>query len=327
MLETTRLVSPAENAPWEITTMAQTQPTEIFFNVAGYADNKYEKPIFSLAVKDLTRTLHDTDLSGIAINMGNLNLITLSGTINGSFGGKTVPSVTIEVTKEMSISHQLVIGSTYVQGVGNNTNTPWSIVIEVLEEETEVHFSISGFGTAYGRDEDAILFGIWNQDFDVKVKDKDVGNIALTFKPIILSGTINVTYDNKPVPYVLLTAWSLAKWDGASNDGYWDGWINATTFKPGVNGAWSMVLPAFDKETSVRFTVNGYTIGNIQQLPDPERKEFELFGWGDVWSDDGVRPADGALIKVKDADISGIHLNLGNIEPEPDESEPEEDDD
>jgi hypothetical protein len=326
-LKTTRLVSPAENAPWEITTMALTQDTEIYFKVTGYADNKYEKPIFDLSVDGLTKILHNADITGIAINMENLNLITLSGTINGSFGGKTVPSVTIDVVRK---SDDFRFGRTYVQYVGGNTNTLWSIPIPVLEEETYLHISICGFDTAYGWNDDAILFTFYNQDFGVKVKDQDVGNIALTFKPVILSGTIDVTYDNKPVPYVMLTAWSLAEWDGASNDGYWAGWLNNTTFKPEVNGAWSMVLPTFDEETSVRLTIEGYNIDKVHLLTDEERDEIRLFYWGDVWEPDEewnffVKPVDGAVVKVKDTDISGIHLDLGNIDPEPDESEETDD--
>jgi hypothetical protein len=311
-LKTTRLVSPAENAPWEITTMALTQDTDIFFHVTGYADNKYEKPIFALSVEGLTRELHDTDISGITINMGNLNLITLSGTINGSFGGKTVPSVTIDVGRK---SDDFRFGRTYVQYLGDNTNTPWSIPIPVLEEETHLHFHICGFDTAYGWDDDATLFTFYNQDFGVKVKDQDVGNIALTFKPVILSGTIDVTYDNKPVPSVTLTAWSLAEWNGVSNDGFYSGWLNSTDFIP---GAWSIMLPSFYEETSVRLSIDGYNNG------------IHLFGWGEVWEPDEewnffVKPVDGAVVKVKDTDVSGIHLNLGNIDPEPDESEETDD--
>jgi hypothetical protein len=169
--EKVRISASEENAKWSITTKAFSTPTEIFFRVGGFANNTFDTPLFYTTVKDLTKMVHNQNISNIEINMGNLRTITLSGTISANYDGKPVPSVVIQ-----AFSSEGFLGETTVLAVGSNTS--WSIKMEALDSDTEIRFGIWGFdGPSAWNDEQ--LFQLWDQDFGVTVKDKSISNIVL----------------------------------------------------------------------------------------------------------------------------------------------------
>jgi hypothetical protein len=101
-----------------------------------------------------------------------------------------------------------------------------------------------------------------------------------------LSGTINVTYDNAPVPKVTIQP---RLFEGGPVG-------NMEHLNPGTNAPWLLYIPALATSTQVTlYVAGGPTNGYIGAL-------FEF--------------TDGATVNnVQNTDISGIAINLGNITP------------
>ena len=280
--EGTRISSSEANSPWSITSKPFAVETEIFFRVQGYQNEFDGDPLFNIDVKNFSVSVKDTDKSNINIDLANLSLITLSGTLNVSYDGKPVPSVVMQVIRK---SDYFLLGeSPYLYGVGNNT--PWSIGIEALTEETDVVLSIVGSNHVWDAwSETDRLFALWNQDFGVTVKDQNVSGIALNL--ITISGTISVTYNGNLVPYVFLDLNSFGE-DGL-------GWLGNTMLTaPVANTRWLMVIPALDTaQNNIGFYVGGGQESNWDR--DLFFREMEL------------------NLSIKDQNISGITLDLGEI--------------
>jgi len=103
---------------------------------------------------------------------------------------------------------------------------------------------------------------------------------------IILSGTITINYEDKPVPFVEI---------GVEVPGH--DWISTKIPSPGPNAPWSIELPAFNSPTKISFKVTGYNEKNICLFveirePDPQ-------------------------VSAYSKDIKGIKLDLGNISNTP----------
>jgi len=104
-----------------------------------------------------------------------------------------------------------------------------------------------------------------------------LGTVSLS--SITLSGTINVTYENLPVPRVEISAYSGDKWLGSTE-----------ITSPRAGASWSIPLQGFNSSTPVYFKVYGYGPGTT------------LFS---------TQPA--LSVNVNNANIRGITLNPGNI--------------
>jgi hypothetical protein len=275
----TRLfASSGEDVPWSIIIKPFSGPTQIFLRVQCWTDDNYGSLLFQTDVKDLMVEVYNTDVSNIVIDLANFKTITLSGTISGSYEGKPVPSMAIQA---QSKSDYLVLGETSIQQVGNNI--PWSMVIESSDTDTEIMFSLFGFnGPSPWVDEE--LFSITRLS-PVTVKDQDVSDIEITLNPITLSGTINGSYDGKPIPYVRI--WVLEPFE----NGGWYSDKNFTVQQAGNNTPWSITMAGFDRDTDITLRVMGSIDG--------------YFGGGDLLFDRWEDP-----ITVKDQDVSGININL-----------------
>jgi hypothetical protein len=158
--------------------------------------------------------------------------------------------------------------------------------IEAFDEDTEVLLSIVGSNHVWDAwSEEDRLFGLWSQDFGVKVKDQNKSGIAI--KLITLSGTINVTYDDKVVPYVYLDVHSVVE-----DEWRWLG--NAMLTAPAANAKWSMVLPAFDTaQNNLVFGVAGGRESNWNR---------DLFGTE-------IR----TNYSITDQNLSGVALNFFTV--------------
>ncbi|MDR0321776.1 MAG: hypothetical protein LBI28_09755 [Treponema sp.] len=220
---------------WTIKAIKSTLPTgkEIYFRINAFSDKDYLIEMFRIDDKDNTMTLDNTNnKTGITINMTNLRTITLNGTINISHEGKSVPSVVIQAFQRTDAEDRYLLGETTVFNA--RTNTPWSIKIEALEEDTNIIFYIHGFksvplwGNDYG---DASLFNLWYLTNPITVKNTDKFNINLNIRDtseynnntgswmkwIDSSSTATIDYsvDNDGVCAVTV---------GGTPAGQWEGW-------------------------------------------------------------------------------------------------------
>jgi hypothetical protein len=285
-MEMTRFASSGANTPWSIIIKPFSEDTEIFFRVAGYADDTYYPSLFNLDVKGLTKTVRNTSISNITINMENLNTFTLSGTISGSYDGRIVPSMSIQAYGEIN-NENMFLGEAFVFEVGDNR--PWSMVVQTLESNTKVTFGVWGFDGPAPWVDEQLLFR-WGMDFGVTVKDQDKSDVAIICHvnaPITLSGTIKVTYDGEPVPKLMI----LAEYEEGSDMI----WLGETNVHPtGETTPWSITREGFSENKVISFFVRGYS-----------DNEDELFG---------ANPEQTAT--VKDKDTSNIALDLGDLKSE-----------
>jgi hypothetical protein len=113
-------------------------------------------------------------------------------------------------------------------------------------------------------------------------ENADVGSLGtVSLQTIILSGTINVTYNYETIPYVEIGA-----------DTYQHDWISYTRIdSPASDAPWSIKLPGFSSPTQISFRVIGYDTNNellFNKVVYYEPSVYNVY-------------------------ISGIDLNLGNI--------------
>jgi len=169
---------------------------------------------------------------------------------------------------------------------GNYTDIPWSIPI--AEE--------NNFFPSYGKFRLHIQQADGDDGYDIHIKtttpyigtvNANVGSLGeVNINSIILSGTINVTYENEFVPYVEIGI------NTSEND--WIGFtrIDSPGSKPGSD-EWQIKLPIIVPPAKISFRVAGYNKNNIRLFnnvidPDPS-------------------------ITVSNEDIREITLDLGNI--------------
>ena len=205
--------------------------------------------------------------------------VRLSGTINVTYDNKPVPNVEIGVdTPEQDWIKYTRLNSP-------SSKASWSISLPVFNSPTIISFRVKGYD-----DNDALLFEeIKEFDPPISVYNKDVSKISLDLgdfsakEPIKLSGTIDVTYDNKPVHHVDIGVDTLEK--------DWIAYIGLDS--PSSKAPWTISLPAFKSPTKISFRVQGYDEQNKRLFNITQ--EFDT------------------PISVFDSDVPGITLNLGNI--------------
>jgi len=236
--ESVGIPSAEQDSPWKIIIKPFTESTDIVFLIEGYSSDKYDNRLFATDVDGLKKTVYNEDVEDIAINLGDLKLITISGTFNLDYNGKKIPSVEIAASRK---DDSLRLGFATILNAGNNT--PWSIAIPAQDVDTDITFQIVGFDgpIPWGYDQ---LFAIWNgQDYGVKVKNQNKPGIALKF--ITISGTVNVTYDGSLVHIMNIQI-------------HKDGFIAGTDINSNGNTPWSVIIPAFTSDTEIEVGVNGY---------------------------------------------------------------------
>ena len=229
--EKTRISSSAEKSPWKIITKPLDTEIDIFFQVMGFHSDD-DEVFFNLDVKDLMKKLKDEDIGDIEISLENI--ITLSGTINFDFDGTPIPSMLIRA----SGSNGNVFGDSPVAMQFAGNNTPWSIKIQALDEETDVLFHFVGSSSDDPWSESDRLFALWSQDLEVTVKDQDVDDIEINL--ITLSGTLNVTNNVDNIDVRIQTYYYYVE-----NGSMWPGsiWINNADFRaPIENINWAIMV-------------------------------------------------------------------------------------
>jgi hypothetical protein len=268
----TRLTSPAANAPWSITIPALNAQAEISFRIDGYSSNGDE--LFGdWYTPDPPISVWNQDRSGIPLSMAYQS-VTLSGTINVTYNGNNVPDVRIDVYGESGSLGSITLTSPAA-------NAPWSITIPALDAEEEIYFHISGY---ISHPVNPSSFGDWYYpDPPVSVWKQDVSGISLSmaYKTVTLSGTITATYGGNNVSRVRIQALG---YDAQKQD-----WISESTYinSPNANTPWSITIQALSAPTEFSFSVYGYD------------------GWNTLFVREDI-----VTRSVSNQDVSGIALNV-----------------
>jgi hypothetical protein len=156
-----QLPTPSANTPWSFVLPAYASNTKIWISVEGKDEN--DEQLFWRRTD--TQTVRNANVSGIA-----LNFIELSGTVNVTYKGNRVPTLSINVDKKVGEDDGEWIGGTQLQNP--SANAPWSIVILAFTSDTEIIINSSGNDA-----NDQFLF--WTEVATRTVKDTNVSGIEL----------------------------------------------------------------------------------------------------------------------------------------------------
>jgi len=108
---------------------------------------------------------------------------------------------------------------------------------------------------------------------------------TVSIKSITLSGTITITMNGQPVPYIYIAAVDKENWD----------WIGSTELtSPAAGASWSITLSAATNATNVTFEVRGYQSRNSGNT---------LF----------YKELENPQVTVSGTSVSGINLNVGDV--------------
>jgi len=275
IIGTLDILNAVNNIPWSIMIPPQAVDTDLLFSVVGFAGPlvwEYDQ-LFAFWQQDFGVKVGSQDKSGIV-----LNFITISGTLNLDYNGKTIPSVFISIIRKDNTDVEFG----HVRILNARNNAPWSIITLPQAVDTDVVFHIVGFPAGPEIwDDFYYLFALWEKDFGVKVKDQSKTGIALNL--ITISGTVSVTYNGGRVPIVDVAIHKKA------GEEYGE-WIASTKLKnPTANTPWSIVIPAYTSDTVINISIAG----------DKENGDY-LF-WDDYTTQ-----------TVRNKNVSGIALNPGN---------------
>jgi hypothetical protein len=270
----TQLSSPGANASWSLAVPAFNSPTDVTISVYG-ADSKGNQLFSQDDVKTVTGVF-TTDKTGIAISLGNIRTITLSGTVTVTHNGQPVPEMYIAALT----ADGTWLESTSLRSPGANAS--WSLTMPAFDSPSAVTIRISGYDSNGNRlfdqsDNITTVTGLSTTDRSGIVISRDI-------RTITLSGTITVTYNGQPVPDVQIGV-------STTTNGIWIGSTNLKS--PGANTSWWLTMPVFDSPTDVTINIYG-----------SDRNQY-------LFSRYNVRTVTG----VSTTDKSGIIINLGDISP------------
>ena len=242
-------------ANWSIRMLSLSSQRRVRFDITGWGDG--EELLFNVSYEPANPLyIHNIDVSNILIDIGELNSITLSGTIDVSIDGQSVPYIVIDI---YSSEYGDRLGSTMF--APNSTTSQWEITFLYPNNITEVEFDIRIFSDDT-MDWEQRLFGIWQEPVSIDNESKsnmliDIGKLNL----ITLSGTIDVSIDGQSVPYIVIDIHS---------QGY-DGYLAWTSFAPNDTiSQWEKTFAYPDNITitEVEFYIRGFSdyIWGEQQL-------------------------------------------------------------
>jgi len=272
----TEIFSPAPDAPWSI--IIPKTSNQFFFKVTGYSANGdclFEQYI------DMYTTVNNEDVSGINLTVGDIKIITLSGTTNITYNGQTVPFVQIAAFAYDDGERRNQLGFAYLESPGSNAS--WSITLQPnLNPPTKIVFNVSG-----SNNNGQQLFCKELSNPIININNQNVSGITLNVGSITtatLSGTINVTRNNQPVPRIRI---SVCAYNSENNQPI--DWLESIVLEsPGANAPWSITLPELNKLTPVCFVVDDEYLFNELIIPSP-------------------------AVNVFNTSVTGISLNVGDI--------------
>jgi len=266
----TYIESPANGATWSMTLPTFSSPTQIYFRVNGSSKNG---GYFSKIISSPRPTVSNVDVSNLYLNIGNVRLITMSGTVNFTNNGEPVHDIYIEVI-DNNDGKYLASASLYDYPA---SGASWSAILPELDSSVQVKFKVRGNSANWN-----MLFYKEISGPTLAVNNADVTGLSLNLgniTPITLSGTINVNYNGQPVPHVRIEA---------RINNLWIGYYSTELVYPSDEASWFITIPALSPSTEVNFTVNCY-----------DKETYSLY-------------IDRPAITVSDS-TSGITIDLGDI--------------
>jgi len=250
--------------------------TQISFRVDGTSKTNGE--YFSKTISSPRPTVYNTDVQGVNINIGNVTIITLSGTFNFT-SNNNQPLSGIEIII-LDNSNSNILHSPYYDP---NENTEWSVVLPEISFPTQIKFRVLGYyngDTIFYREISGTTLNGDNTNVSIPL---NLGNIT----PVTMSGTINVNYNGQPVPHVRLEAQALA-W----NQPHYRSFFAYTELtSPEEDAQWSITFPSLNSSTEVLFSVTAY-------------------------SEEGYYLANKNVVQTENifqTDVSDITLNIGDM--------------
>jgi hypothetical protein len=229
-----------------------------------------------------------------ALDDGGSKTGAITGTITLTDVPSPAPKVSIHVEghgdEYYNSWHSRELGSVNFLNTGAVSNASWSIPIH----EDRGFFPSIGSFNLFVDIESADGFGWFFIDIPVtpyinSVNDNvgSLGTVSINF--ITLSGTIYVTLYGNPVPNVSIDVYTKDEWIGDLVGG-------AFITPSAASASWSIPIPVPDSPMQVEFYVNGYSDD-----------------WKMLFFKECARtPA--VLMNVYDQNVSGININLENIE-------------
>lgn len=165
-VEYVSLSSPGPNTPWSVKVEPFSSPTDIYFGVDGYDDG--DELLFNLEDIGIVKTVYDENIGNIVINLGNLEPVILSGTINVTYNGLPVPFVGIDIYDEdWTVSRYILLDSP-------GPDTPWTIEMGIFSSPTDIYFGVEGYD-----DDDELLFNLEDIGLVKTVYDTDIDGIEI----------------------------------------------------------------------------------------------------------------------------------------------------
>ncbi|MDR1250067.1 MAG: hypothetical protein LBK63_12290 [Treponema sp.] len=282
----TSLTSPAAGAAWSITIPAQ-EAQQVRFYVYGYDNpNGGGNQVFYKSLEpDQTASVSGTSISGITLNIGDINVGRMSGTVTFTNMPDPAPYY-ISLTARYGSS-----GNTYINnGSGSRIDLSGAAGTWTIPQD-------SAFLEALEGGDQTVTFSVYLQleqnanGFTVAQVEKTVSKTSLasvnlgdvSLALVTLSGTLTVTDDGEPIPRVVIGAYSTTSS------------FSTSLASPAAGAAWSITIPAQEAQ-QVRFTVYGYD--------DPN-------GGGNQVFYKTLEPDQTA--SVSNTSISGIALDIGDI--------------
>jgi hypothetical protein len=134
-----RVNNPSTNASWSLPMAPLASPAEVRLDVTGY-DSNWNR-IFRRENAQTVSGVHNTDKTGIAINLGNISTMTLSGTLDVTVDGQKPYGVEINAYTDQNNPSNSQIGYLYINGYNTKPNT-WSMQAEAPTQGSTVYFRI-----------------------------------------------------------------------------------------------------------------------------------------------------------------------------------------
>jgi uncharacterized repeat protein (TIGR02543 family) len=133
------LNTPSNNASWSLAMPTLDSPTDIFLGV--YMLDADRNEIFSWRDIQTVNGVNNSGRNGIVINLGNIDAITMSGTLEVTIDGQKPYGVEINAYTNADAPYDSQIGYLFIENYDAKPNT-WSMMMETPPLGTTVYFRI-----------------------------------------------------------------------------------------------------------------------------------------------------------------------------------------
>jgi len=132
------------SADWSTTIKPFDNQTTIYFQIEAFENHVGESPVFAFGVNNYYRIIHNKNVSNVNIDISNIQLIELKGTIESvPFNQVQSPWIALQVGP---LTGSGIFGQASIQNTGGVLN--WVMNIQAQAFSTNVKFNIYGFNDA-----------------------------------------------------------------------------------------------------------------------------------------------------------------------------------